>query len=83
MAEIVVDGLEPIEVDEQASQFAAVPVRIANLQVEDRLKTLAIEKAGQMVGNGLLAVALFRLAQLGHISHDAETCALLCGIAGI
>ncbi|MNE04956.1 hypothetical protein D3C80_975040 [compost metagenome] len=83
MAKIVVDGLEAIEIDEQAGQFAAVPVRFADLQVEDRLETLTVEEAGQVVGNGLLAVAFFRLAQFGHIRHDAEAGALMQGIAGI
>ena len=83
MAEIVINGLEPVQIDEQAGQLASVPVRFTDLQVEDRLKTLTVEEAGQMVGNGLLAIAFFRLAQFGHVSHDAEACALLCRVAGI
>ncbi|MBB4488542.1 hypothetical protein GGE40_000322 [Agrobacterium tumefaciens] len=83
MAKIVVDRLEPVEVDEEAGEFAAVAVRIADLQIENGLEALTVEEAGQMVGNGLLAIALFRLAQFGHVGHGAEACALMRRIAGI
>ncbi len=72
MAEIVVDALEAIEIDEQAGKFRLSRIGMQYLLVQHGFKTLAVQKPGQVVGNGLEAVALFRLTKLGDVRHHAQ-----------
>jgi hypothetical protein len=61
MAEIVVDPLEAVEIDEEAGEFLAGRVGLGDLAVEHGFEALAIEEAGQVVGDGLAVVAVLGL----------------------
>ncbi|MNT27801.1 hypothetical protein D3C72_1634450 [compost metagenome] len=70
MAEIVVDPLEAVEVDEQAAQLDAAGVGGDDRLVESGLEALAVEKAGQVIGDRLGVIAAFGLLERGDVGHD-------------
>ncbi|MNL67976.1 hypothetical protein D3C87_1926270 [compost metagenome] len=70
MAEIVVDPLEAVEVDEQAADLDPGGIGSHDGFVERCLEALAVEKAGQVVGDRLGVVAAFGLLERGDVGHD-------------
>ncbi len=72
MAQIVVDPLEAVEIDEEAGEFLACGVRFGDLVVEGGFEALAIQQAGQVVGDRLAVVAVLGRLQLRDVRHDRQ-----------
>ncbi|MGX1260588.1 hypothetical protein AB7M37_005148 [Sinorhizobium fredii] len=72
MAEIVVDRLEAVEVDEQAGELSAVRGRLPDRRVERHFEAGAVEEPCQVIGDRLHMVALFRRLQFRDVGHDGQ-----------
>lgn len=72
VAMVVVDRLETVEIDEEAGDRGADLVGLVDLLIEDRLEPLAVQETRQVVGDGLMVVADFRLFEFCDVGHDAE-----------
>ncbi|MCY1301299.1 hypothetical protein D9M70_509020 [compost metagenome] len=79
VAEIVVDPLEAVEIDEQAAKLHAAFVGLPDRVIECPFEPLAVEQAGEVVGDRLGVVAAFRLLQRRDIGHDGERQAAFTG----
>ena len=72
MAQCVVDGLEAVEVDEQAGKFGFFAVRGLDGVGQRDFKALTIQETRQVIGDGLLAIALLGLAQFRNVHHHVQ-----------